>query len=354
MGACEKRVLEPWYIEFTCFFLMHSSPLAVRRADDSSGSSIPRVDLSSGDSRAVRCRLRAHPRSSSNWYVSIQDVLKLPTVTSSRFYGPIDERWDDKSWAHRHVMLYLAFFVVRCWVTESLNLTGSGIPEMKTILRGVVLKEYLTFRTGIAKIVGLTATLGAGMPLGKEVSSLIFYCLSNSRNQWRLFTNYKLPWRHSTLVRITNGVFPGPTGAHCQRGGHSNVQTGHVVQRHLRKWIAQQRNVGSRLRGRRIVQLRRPDRRWFASLHTTLQLTERTFFYKTGVLFSIEVTSVYFAIRNYWRGFFSAVFGALMFRLMVFNLLSWRLPFSLANQLIHSSTRLIGSLKKVFDINLLN
>ena len=36
-----------------------------------------------------------------------------------------------------------------------------------------------------------------------------------------------------------------------------------------------------------------------------------------GVLFSIEVTSVYFAIRNYWRGFFSAVFGALMYRLMV-------------------------------------
>lgn len=41
----------------------------------------------------------------------------------------------------------------------------------------------------------------------------------------------------------------------------------------------------------------------------------------TGVLFSIEVTSVYFAIRNYWRGFFSAVFGALMFRLMVTSFL---------------------------------
>ena len=39
--------------------------------------------------------------------------------------------------------------------------------------------------------------------------------------------------------------------------------------------------------------------------------------YFLGVLFSIEVTSVYFAIRNYWRGFFSAVFGALMFRLLV-------------------------------------
>merc|ERR1719341_290415 len=45
---------------------------------------------------------------------------------------------------------------------------GSGIPEMKTILRGVVLKEYLTFRTLVAKVVGLTATLGSGMPLGKE------------------------------------------------------------------------------------------------------------------------------------------------------------------------------------------
>lgn len=29
---------------------------------------------------------------------------------------------------------------------------GSGIPEMKTILRGVALKEYLTFRTLIAKV----------------------------------------------------------------------------------------------------------------------------------------------------------------------------------------------------------
>ena len=35
-----------------------------------------------------------------------------------------------------------------------------------------------------------------------------------------------------------------------------------------------------------------------------------------GVLFSIEVTSVYFAVRNYWRGFFAAVFGAMSFRLL--------------------------------------
>ena len=34
-----------------------------------------------------------------------------------------------------------------------------------------------------------------------------------------------------------------------------------------------------------------------------------------GVLFSIEVTATYFAVRNYWRGFFGAVCGAFLFRL---------------------------------------
>lgn len=46
--------------------------------------------------------------------------------------------------------------------------SGSGIPEMKTILRGVALREYLTFRTLVVKVFGLTAALGSGLPLGKE------------------------------------------------------------------------------------------------------------------------------------------------------------------------------------------
>ena len=33
-----------------------------------------------------------------------------------------------------------------------------------------------------------------------------------------------------------------------------------------------------------------------------------------GVLFSIEVTATLFAVSNYWRGFFAAVWSALMFR----------------------------------------
>uniref|UniRef100_A0A1B0DHD9 Uncharacterized protein n=1 Tax=Phlebotomus papatasi TaxID=29031 RepID=A0A1B0DHD9_PHLPP len=60
---------------------------------------------------------------------------------------------------------------------------GSGIPEMKTILRGVALKEYLTFKTLVAKVIGLTATLGSGLPLGKEgpfvhIASIVAQLLS--------------------------------------------------------------------------------------------------------------------------------------------------------------------------------
>lgn len=40
---------------------------------------------------------------------------------------------------------------------------------MKTVMRGVVLKEYLTFRTLISKVIGLTAAGGSGIPMGKEV-----------------------------------------------------------------------------------------------------------------------------------------------------------------------------------------
>uniref|UniRef100_A0A0K0DQ16 Chloride channel protein n=1 Tax=Angiostrongylus cantonensis TaxID=6313 RepID=A0A0K0DQ16_ANGCA len=39
---------------------------------------------------------------------------------------------------------------------------GSGIPEMKTIIRGVILKDYLTFETLISKVFGVALSLGSG------------------------------------------------------------------------------------------------------------------------------------------------------------------------------------------------
>lgn len=64
---------------------------------------------------------------------------------------------------------------------------GSGIPEIKTIFRGVILKEYLTIRTMIAKFIGLTLTIGAGLPLGKEVEK----SFDGRHDQW----TFNIPFR---------------------------------------------------------------------------------------------------------------------------------------------------------------
>ncbi|KAK5638942.1 hypothetical protein RI129_013237 [Pyrocoelia pectoralis] len=132
---------------------------------------------------------------------------------------------------------------------------GSGIPEMKTILRGVALKEYLTFRTLVAKVIGLTATLGSGMPLGKEgpfvhIASIVATLLS------KLVTGFQGIYENES--RNTEML-----AAACAVGVASCFAA----------------PVG-------------------------------------GVLFSIEVTTVYFAVRNYWRAFFAAVCGATVFRLL--------------------------------------
>ncbi|KAK2901157.1 hypothetical protein Q8A67_009272 [Cirrhinus molitorella] len=140
---------------------------------------------------------------------------------------------------------------------------GSGIPEMKTILRGVVLKEYLTFKTFVAKVIGLTCALGSGMPLGKEgpfvhVASLCaallskFMALFGGIYMEEPFEGNKNELRNTEMLSAACAVgvgccFAAPIG---------------------------------------------------------------------GVLFSIEVTSTFFAVRNYWRGFFAATFSAFIFRVL--------------------------------------
>ncbi|KAF5907712.1 chloride channel protein 1-like, partial [Clarias magur] len=132
---------------------------------------------------------------------------------------------------------------------------GSGIPEMKTILRGVVLKEYLTLKAFVAKVIGLTASLGSGMPLGKEgpfvhIASICAAVLSKVMS---IFTGvYENPYGYTDILTVGCAV-----GVGCCFG-------------------------------------------------TPLG----------GVLFSIEVTSTYFAVRNYWRGYFAATFSAFIFRVL--------------------------------------
>lgn len=47
---------------------------------------------------------------------------------------------------------------------------GSGIPEIKAIIKGFEVKDFLTFDSLLAKIIGLVFISGAGLPLGKEAA----------------------------------------------------------------------------------------------------------------------------------------------------------------------------------------
>ncbi|KAF4085725.1 hypothetical protein AMELA_G00098270 [Ameiurus melas] len=80
--------------------------------------------------------------------------------------------------AHHNIFLqYLAWVSVPilliCFATGFTQLVGpqaagSGIPEIKTIVKGVEVKDHLSLNTLLAKLVGLTCALASGMPLGKE------------------------------------------------------------------------------------------------------------------------------------------------------------------------------------------
>uniref|UniRef100_A0AAV2JPN7 Chloride channel protein n=1 Tax=Knipowitschia caucasica TaxID=637954 RepID=A0AAV2JPN7_KNICA len=145
---------------------------------------------------------------------------------------------------------------------------GSGIPEMKTILRGVVLKEYLTFKTFVAKVIGLTCALGSGMPLGKEgpfvhVASLCAALLSKF------------------MAAVFGGIYMEEPCEGSKFTDKNELRNTEMLS------AACAVGVGC----------------CFAAPIG-------------GVLFSIEVTSTFFAVRNYWRGFFAATFSAFIFRVL--------------------------------------
>lgn len=132
---------------------------------------------------------------------------------------------------------------------------GSGIPEMKTIMRSPsVHKEYVKWPVLVAKLFGLVLALGSRLPVGKEgpfvhVASIVTILLCRLQN-------FALG-KKTEDARMTELL-----SAACAVGVSCCFAA----------------PIG-------------------------------------GVLFSIEVTSTYFAVRDYWRAFFGSVMAALVFRI---------------------------------------
>uniref|UniRef100_A0A1I7ZFZ0 Chloride channel protein n=1 Tax=Steinernema glaseri TaxID=37863 RepID=A0A1I7ZFZ0_9BILA len=132
---------------------------------------------------------------------------------------------------------------------------GSGIPEVKVIMHGFMLKNYLTFKTLIAKIVGLTLTLGSGLPVGKEgpfvhMGAIVASLLTKTTKSWQNPAFFSNEGRQMEMLSSGCAVgiactFSSPAGA---------------------------------------------------------------------VLYGIESTHKYFAVKNYWRAFFATTCSAVIFR----------------------------------------
>uniref|UniRef100_A0AAR5Q0Q1 Chloride channel protein n=1 Tax=Dendroctonus ponderosae TaxID=77166 RepID=A0AAR5Q0Q1_DENPD len=132
---------------------------------------------------------------------------------------------------------------------------GSGVPQIKTCLRGIYLKEYLTFRVLIAKWMGIMATLGSGLPLGKE-GPLIQMSSILVTKMGKYFSSFKSVYlNENKKLELIGAAYA--VGVACT----FNAPIG-------------------------------------------------------GVLFSVEISTAYYAVRNYWRGFFAAVWGATVYRLL--------------------------------------
>jgi len=147
---------------------------------------------------------------------------------------------------------------------------GSGIPQMKTQLTGVTIKNYLAMKTLVAKVFGLILSVGAGMYIGQEgpfvhIASALAECFIRLEGCGAPFRRIK----ENKPVRLAI------LEAACAVGVSSTFRS----------------PIG-------------------------------------GVLFSIEVTSTYYMVANYWKGFLAAISASLMSHLIdVILTLDLHVPF---------------------------
>ncbi|XP_029414272.1 chloride channel protein ClC-Ka isoform X3 [Nannospalax galili] len=156
----------------------------------------------------------------------------------------------------------MALGVLMALISYTMNFAiGRVVRELKTMLSGVILEDYLDIKNFGAKVVGLSCTLATG-----------------------------------------STIFLGKVGPFVHLSVMISAYLGHV----RTKTMGESNSKAKELE----------------MLTAAAAVGVATVFAApfSGVLFSIEVMSSHFSVWNYWRGFFAATCGAFMFRLLsVFN-----------------------------------
>jgi chloride channel 3/4/5 len=91
-----------------------------------------------------------------------------------------------------YVIIGVAAATMSAWLVSSFApyAAGSGIPEVKTMLGGVIIKRFLGLWTLLIKGIGLVLSVGSGLSLGKEGPYVhIAACCANIYSRW--FSKFK-------------------------------------------------------------------------------------------------------------------------------------------------------------------
>eukprot|EP01134_Creolimax_fragrantissima_P007527 CFRG7527T1 len=134
----------------------------------------------------------------------------------------IEELWNARTWLYELTPdLGLQFIIWSVWgLTFALiaamfvekmspQARGSGIPEMKTIIAGADLVGYLSLRTLAAKMIGLVSVVSSGLSVGKE-GPFVHIC-SIIANRLMTLPNFG-DWSYRSAVReqmMSSGVAVG-------------------------------------------------------------------------------------------------------------------------------------------------
>ncbi|KAL7637202.1 UNVERIFIED_CONTAM: hypothetical protein RMT77_011914 [Armadillidium vulgare] len=160
-----------------------------------------------------------------------------------------------KFWGWLCIPVFLIVFATGLTKLVAPQAAGSGVPELRTAMLGIPMKGSFSFKALCTKIIGLGTTLGTGLPYGKEG-----------------------PFVHvSSMVAVLLTKLT------------SNIRGIYADKARNMEMLAAACAVGVT-----------------AAFAAPIG----------GVLFSIEVTAVHFAVRNYWRGFYAAVCGTVMHRFL--------------------------------------
>eukprot|EP00742_Colponemidia_sp_Colp-10_P002989 GILJ01003190.1.p1 GENE.GILJ01003190.1~~GILJ01003190.1.p1 ORF type:complete len:777 (+),score=93.96 GILJ01003190.1:39-2369(+) len=185
----------------------------------------------------------------------------------SRWTHTLSWEWNFFVWTGWCLTFSLASTAVCHFISKGAE--GSGIPELKAILSGVVLPQYLTKRTLVAKCIGLALSRSSGLIVGKEGPFVhIGAALSNNLMKSRFFPTVK---KNSAIYQtmLAAGVAAGVAAAFGTPVG--------------------------------------------------------------GVMFSIETTSSFYMVSNLWKALFSCLCASMTWTVFHRFGYKWVEPFSYTN-----------------------